>query len=355
MTKISIIVPVYGVEKYLKECVDSILAQTLTDIEVLLIDDGGKDNCPAMIDEYASKDDRIVAIHKQNGGYGHTCNVGLERANGEYVAIVEPDDFIDKNMYQDLYNAAVENNADIVRSNYIENFDLGRDSYQKISPDNVGEKPKGVFTLKEFPVLFDTHPSIWTCLFKKEFLNKHNIRFIEAPGAGWTDNPFQVQTFCLADRMVYVDKAYYYWRKVNLKDEKDLRDCTIPFKRTKEIHDWLKENNITDEGILANLYNREIDYLHILHKMLNWKDIKIYSEYLKEYLESVDFSVIENSDIIKPREKRFVKKLKRCYRCAIFQDKFKRFKDFMFKFRWNKKNKYLYLLGHCVFRKRMKI
>ncbi|MBR3889586.1 glycosyltransferase [bacterium] len=350
MAKVSIIIPVYGVEKFLRECLDSVLNQTLEDMEILLLDDGGKDKCPEIIDEYAQKDSRIVAIHKKNGGYGHTCNMGLERATGEYVAIVEPDDFIDKDMYQDLYNVAVENDADVVRSNYIENFDLGKDSYQKLSPDNVGEKPQGVFTLKEFPVLFDTHPSIWTCLFKREFLNKHNIKFVEAPGAGWTDNPFQIQTFCLAERMVYVDKAYYYWRKLNLKDENDLRDFTIPFKRTKEIHDWLKENNITDEGILANLYRREIGYFHILHKMLKFKDIKAYSEYLKEYLSSLDYTVVEKSDIIKPREKRFLKKLKRCYRCAILQDKFKAFKDYVFKFRWKKEQKYLYLFDNCVFR-----
>ena len=353
MPKVSVIVPIYNVEKYLRECLDSIVNQTLEDIEIILIDDGGKDGCPAIIDEYAKKDNRIIAIHKENGGYGHTCNVGLERATGEYVAIVEPDDFIDKNMYMYLHDEALRNNADIVRSNYIENFDLGKDSYQKLSPDNVGKKPKGVFTLKEFPVLFDTHPSIWTCLFKREFLNKNNIRFIEAPGAGWTDNPFQVQTMCLAERIYYVDKAFYYWRKLNLKDEKDLRDFTIPFRRTKEIHYWLKENNITDVGLLANLYNREVDYFQILHKMLKFKDIKAYSKYLKEYLESVDFDVIENSKIIKPREKRYFKKLKKCYRCVIIQDKFKAFKDFVFKFRWNKVHKYLYLFGKCIFRKEL--
>ena len=122
MPKVSVIVPIYGVENYLRECVDSILNQTLKDIEIILIDDGGKDNCPQIIDEYAQKDERIVAIHKPNGGYGQTCNVGLERATGEYVAIVEPDDYIDSKMYEDLYNIATKYNSDIVKSCFYDNL-----------------------------------------------------------------------------------------------------------------------------------------------------------------------------------------------------------------------------------------
>ena len=116
MAKISVIVPVYGVEKYLREAIDSLLKQTLSDIEILLIDDGGKDNCPQIIDEYAKKDNRIIAIHKQNGGYGQTCNLGLSKITGEYIAILEPDDYNDSKMYEDLYNIAIKYDSDIVKS-----------------------------------------------------------------------------------------------------------------------------------------------------------------------------------------------------------------------------------------------
>ena len=104
MPKVSIIVPIYGVEKYIKQCLDSIINQSLEDIEIILIDDGSKDNCPAIIDDYASKDTRIIAIHKENGGYGAANNVGLSIATGEYIGIVEPDDYIDKHMFG-LYNS----------------------------------------------------------------------------------------------------------------------------------------------------------------------------------------------------------------------------------------------------------
>ena len=89
MPKVSIILPIYGVEKYLRQCVDSILSQTLKDIEIILVDDGGKDNCPSICDEYAKKDNRVVVIHKKNTGYGHSINVGIERATSDYIGIIE--------------------------------------------------------------------------------------------------------------------------------------------------------------------------------------------------------------------------------------------------------------------------
>ncbi len=264
MPKISVIIPVYGVEKYLRECLDSVLNQSLKDLEIILIDDGGKDNCPQIIDEYAKKDDRIIAIHKPNGGYGQTCNVGLEKATGEYVAIVEPDDYIDSKMYEDLYNIAKKYDSDIVKSCFYDNLQSPQET--KISkPDWRYFIPEDKsFTIKEYPYFLYYHPSIWSCIYKREFLNKHNIRFVEAPGSGWTDNPFQVQTMCLAERINYTSNAYYYWRRLNKDASDDLKDYTLPFKRSDEIHEWLEKNNICDEKILANLYSRELAYIRIV-------------------------------------------------------------------------------------------
>jgi len=311
MAKVSVIIPVYNVEKYLRECLDSVVNQTLQDIEIICVDDGGKDKCPQIIDEYAKNDERITVIHKENGGYGQSCNVGLEKASGEYVAILEPDDYIAPNMYEDLFEAAIKNNADIVRSNYIDNFDIEGNRFQKTNSNFTIDKPQTAFTLKEFPMLMYTHPSIWSCIFKRDFLNKNNIRFVEAPGAGWTDNPFQVQTMCLAKRIFYIDKAYYYWRRVNLHSEDDLKDFRIPFKRTTEIHQWLKDNNVDDEGILSYLYKREICYFKIINKVLKKKDIPEYLNLVQKYFQTVNISFVENSTILKPSEKLFLKLLKR--------------------------------------------
>lgn len=112
--KISIIVPVYNVEKYLPYCMDSLLNQTLTDIEIILVDDGSPDNCPAICDEYAKRDDRVKVIHKKNGGLGYARNSGLEIATGEYIAFVDSDDYVETVTYQRLYSIAMDTNADVV-------------------------------------------------------------------------------------------------------------------------------------------------------------------------------------------------------------------------------------------------
>ena len=102
---ISVIVPVYKVEKYLNKCVQSIIQQTYTNLEIILVDDGSPDNCPQMCDEWAKKDSRIVVIHKKNGGLSDARNAGIAVAKGKYIGFVDSDDYIESTMYEDLYLA----------------------------------------------------------------------------------------------------------------------------------------------------------------------------------------------------------------------------------------------------------
>jgi glycosyltransferase involved in cell wall biosynthesis len=112
--KVSIIVPIYNVERYLDRCVQSLVNQTLHDIEIILVDDESPDNCPAMCDVYEARDSRIKVVHKKNGGLGMACNSGLEVAKGEYVAFCDSDDWVELNTYELMYNAAIRANADAV-------------------------------------------------------------------------------------------------------------------------------------------------------------------------------------------------------------------------------------------------
>ena len=103
MAKISVIVPVYNAEKYLRQCLDSIVSQTLRDIEIICVNDGSTDASLSILEEYAAKDSRIVVISKPNAGYGHSMNMGLDKATGEYMGIVDADDYILPTMYETLY------------------------------------------------------------------------------------------------------------------------------------------------------------------------------------------------------------------------------------------------------------
>ena len=303
MAKISVIVPIYGVEKYLKEAVDSILNQTFTDLEIILLDDGSKDNCPQIIDEYAKKDSRIVVVHKKNSGYGATMNVGLKRATGEYIAILEPDDFIEPNMYEELYKIAKNYDSDIVKSCFYDNLQTKQCSrILKTKWDAYIPEDKS-FTIKEYPYFLYYHPSVWSCIYKREFLNKNGIEFVEAPGAGWTDNPFQVQTMCLAERINYTSNAYYYWRRLNINESDDLRDYTIPFKRSDEIHEWLDKNNYNDESILVQLSRRELSYVNIVLGMKKIEDKADCYDRIKKLISRIPSETFFNSQQVRASEK----------------------------------------------------
>lgn len=267
--KVSIIIPVYGVEKYLEECLDSVINQTLKDIEIILIDDGGKDKCPQIIDEYASKDSRIKAIHKKNGGYGHSCNRGLEEATGEYIGIVEPDDYIDKNMYEDLYNLAINNNVDIIKSAYWEEFEADEEIPEHEIYTGWARTiipPKTVFNIEEYSDFLYHHPSIWSCIYKKNFLKENNIKFVEAKGGGWVDNPFQVETMCLAKRIMWTPKAYYNYRPESVGNSSKLVDYSIPVARFNEIHDFFDKHPDIYEKVFYNITKKEIAYIYSAYK-----------------------------------------------------------------------------------------
>ena len=309
------VIPIYGVEKYLRTALDSVVNQTLKDLQIILVDDGGKDNCPQIIDEYANKDKRIVAIHKPNGGYGSACNVGLDAAVGEYVTIFEPDDFIEPRMYETLYNLAVKHDAEVTKSNFYYYFDLaGKTGYDMKNKcynnrhDNF-TLPTSIFKLKEHPEFLYFHPSIWTCIYKRDFIEKHHIRVEEIPGAGWTDNLFQVQTLVLASRIYYIYEEFYHWRCRNRDDAVDLKDITIPLLRTKTIHQWLRDNNITDPNIWACLYKREIAYLHIIARAAKKTKIKENLALIEQMIADIDPEIINKNEYVSRYERRAIRQM----------------------------------------------
>jgi len=214
--KVSVVIPVCNVEQYLPECLDSALAQTLQDIEIICVDDGSTDGSPRILDDYARKDSRIKVIHKPNAGYGHTMNVGLDAATGEYFAILESDDIIKPNMYETLYRMARQHSLDVIKADH-EVF--------------VGEPGNREFTYKSiltnrayyYKVLtpsrdlkvFDAQMQTWSGLYSIPFLREHNIRHNETPGASYQDNGFWFQTFVHAQRLYFVDRAFYMLRRDN--------------------------------------------------------------------------------------------------------------------------------------------
>lgn len=307
-SKVSVIIPVYNVENYLSECLDSVLNQTLEQIEILCINDGSTDSSAGILEKYQKQDSRLSVLNRANSGYGSACNAGLRLAKGEYISIIEPDDFIDCKMFEDLYNLASTNEVDIIKSafyEYDENIASASDCAKKIYWSQNYEMPESVFKIQDFPQFVYFHPSIWSCLYKREFLNNYKISFVEAKGAGWVDNPFQIQTLCLAKRIYYTDNAYYYYRLSNPYSSSNRLNICNPFDRSNEIHLFLDENNINNEDFLANLYKRELGYIGIVLGGVNADLFNYALKKITEMISRMDESIINKNSNITDEERKF--------------------------------------------------
>ncbi|MCI9112271.1 MAG: glycosyltransferase [Eubacterium sp.] len=217
MPKVSLIVPTYNVEQYLVECMESITNQTLEDIEVICINDGSTDGSLSILQSYADKDKRIIIVDKENGGYGIGMNIGLEMATGEYIGIVEPDDFVPVNMFGNLYDIAKGNNLDFVKADFYR-FERATNGDMFLTYNHLSKKEEDynvVFNPSETPEAIRWIMNTWSGIYKREFLNKWNIRHNETPGASFQDNGFWFQTFVFATRAMIIDKPYYMNRRDN--------------------------------------------------------------------------------------------------------------------------------------------
>ncbi len=218
MKKVSIIVPVYNVEAYLRECMDSITRQTLKEIEIVCVNDGSKDGSRDILREYEEKDERVIVIDQENGGYGKAMNNGLDHATGEYIGIVEPDDYVPLNMYEDLYAAAKENALDFVKADFYrfmtdpETEDMTL-VYNHL--DSSGTYYGKVYNPRRMPVLTSFIMNTWSGIYSRAFIEKYHIRHHETPGASFQDNGFFWQTFIYAERAMFIRKPYYMNRRDN--------------------------------------------------------------------------------------------------------------------------------------------
>ena len=218
MPKVSIVIPTYNVENYLRECMESVINQTLSDIEIICINDGSTDGSLKILREYADRDERVILIDKKNEGYGVGMNTGMDIASGEYIGIVEPDDFVPLTMYEDLYNIAKDNELDFVKADF---YRFTRDSrtgelnlvYNRLDPS--GENYNQVISPFEKPYVTKFIMNTWSGIYRRQFIEEHHIRHNTTPGAAFQDNGFFWQTFMYAKRCMFLDRPYYMNRRDN--------------------------------------------------------------------------------------------------------------------------------------------
>ena len=207
--KVSIVIPVCNVEPFLRECLDSAINQTLRDIEIICVNDGSTDGCLAILKEYAEQDERVKVIDKDNAGYGHTMNIGMDMARGKYIGIIESDDYVKLEMYEELYEIAERENVDFIKGDFYRFYGSGEKlqcEYNKIAKEdknyNVVIKPSEVQECFKFIM------NTWSGIYSTEFIRKNVIRHNETPGASFQDNGFWFLAKIAAERTWYTDKAY---------------------------------------------------------------------------------------------------------------------------------------------------
>lgn len=219
MFKVSVVVPIYNVEKYLKQCIDSLLNQTLKDIEIVLVDDGTRDNSGKIADGYGSRYDNIKVIHQDNRGLGPARNTGIENATGEYIAFVDGDDWVQLDMYEKLYKIAKRNDCDIVVSGHCDykngvpvatkkhplsgQFFSSKEEISKIRKCLFGHYPEDK-VVEAFPM------SVCMSLYKREVINRFNLRFQKILSE---DTIFNIAAYSCAKTISFVAYTDYCYRK----------------------------------------------------------------------------------------------------------------------------------------------
>lgn len=242
--KVSVIIPCYNNERYLRECLDSVVNQTLREIEIICINDGSTDETLNILNEYSGMDSRVKVINKSNTGYGHSMNIGINAANAEYIGIVESDDYIENDMYQVLYKAAKQNDVDFVKSDFCHFYDdneYGRRRFVDMPLSKNKTYYNKVLNPADDLSIFTFTKNNVTGIFNKNFLIKNAIRFNETPGASFQDNGFWFLTFSAALRVYFINKTFYRCRRDNpYSSVKEQGKAFVICAEYQYIRDYLK-------------------------------------------------------------------------------------------------------------------
>lgn len=310
MAKVSVIIPVYNVEKYIDKCLNSVINQTLKDIEIIIVNDGSPDNSQSIIDEYSRKDKRIISLIQENGRQGKARNNGLKHATGEYISFIDSDDYIESDMLEKMYNKAKEEDSDIVIcSNYnIYEATNGNEVIfidEKLMEDSIDNKKNKLLNI------------ISPCckIYKRSLIQNSNIFFMEK--LYYEDLAFSIKSLVLSNKISYVNEPLYYYI----------------------IHEG---STMTSTNVIRNL-----DIINAFEDIITFlKDKKMY----KNYYSEIEFMAINNlyistivriirSNVSKNEKKKIINKL-----LKYFYDNFNNYKKNKYLSTLNKNRKIIYIL-----------
>ena len=241
--KVSIIVPIYNVENYLEKCLDSLTGQSLNDIEILAVNDGSTDGSLKILENYASKDSRIVVLNKENGGLSDARNYAFPYIHGEYVGFIDSDDYVDPKMYEVMYNRAIETSSDIVECNLHHTFDDYEDT----------EIGRHIHDKKE--LIMNGRSVVWNKIYKTSWLLETGVRFPK--GLIYEDVNFYCKIVPFLNNIEYVEEPFvhYVQRGTSINNFQTLKTMQI-FDILDDIHKFYEEKGFMDE------YGEALEFLY---------------------------------------------------------------------------------------------
>lgn len=238
---ISVLIPIYNVEKYLGECLDSLRSQSFSNFEAICINDGSTDSSPDIAHAFAQKDSRFRVIDKSNSGYGASMNRGLDFARGKYIAILESDDIIYPDALWSLYSAAESFAADAVKGNftfYWSDPNRADEFHEMISSDMT----EMIIDTRIDTRIFTHKASIWSGLYRNDFLKSHGIRFLETPGASYQDSSFAFKVWASASKATFIHAPIIRYRQDNESSSVNSKGKVFCIcDEYAEIHRWLRD------------------------------------------------------------------------------------------------------------------
>ncbi|MBQ7739754.1 MAG: glycosyltransferase family 2 protein [Eubacterium sp.] len=267
--KISVILPVYNVEKFLKQCLDSLVNQSFKDFELICVNDGSTDASCEILKEYAEKDKRIRIINCENGGVACARNIGLKKAKGNYIICLDSDDFFEEDMLKKLFDKAIKTNADIILFQY-KTYDNNTGEHSEARGVNLKLlKNLECFSKEDLPdsIMSVTRPNVWTKFYKTRFIKKNKLFYQVIPNA--EDEYFTYLALCLAEKITYLEDAlvnYRIGRQDSLEDRKaEFPLCFIEADRA--LFDELKKRGLFQK-VKRSYANRVIEHcVYALWKM----------------------------------------------------------------------------------------
>lgn len=319
---ITVIVPIYNVEKYINKCIESIKKQTYKNLEIILVDDGSTDRCGEICDNYSKKDNRIIVIHKENGGLSDARNTGVDWAKGEYITFVDSDDYLDKNYIEKLYRAIKKDNTEISQCGIIKfNEELKETQYIGYSENNIITTKQSIIDMsKEHWV---ENVVVWNKMYSKELIK--DIKF--AKGMLHEDEFFTYKALYNSDKISIIKDYLYYYRQNSqsiMGKKYDLKrlDILEAFNERIDFFKSRREEELYNYSLLRFLdviklcycnvkqyYNSEVELL----KKLRVKYKEIYKEIIK----------IKNISVKSKMKKYFFYRMPNLYYKVWYRDNFK--------------------------------